>query len=348
MKYIFSFIAFCVFFITDPLQAGWNEGFDKQSEILVEEIEEFQGQYQEIYKSFVKMRKGLCKDFLLNKQISMTAQDQRMILLRPREGIVIKKRANDNISEFFTWELSHFLGGSDFIVSSFPIEMEGRKIVVQKMEPFTFKKDKVMESLPKEAKKVGVEEYWRAHLQAYVLGLADLVGQNIGLNPLNHIRFFDMEASLHYQNEPCRTDKSFRTGFVSQSLEWPQYNQALDLKTALKLKEFINSLSSAETKLEKYLLCRNVPLNVEGLLFRLEKVRTFPLEEGSTFRDFYGFLFPKLSPGLDELADIASKILGRKVDHGSALILISRWINQYDVSSSEKRAIENWIARYID
>ncbi len=348
MKYVFSSIVFCVFAFMDPLQAGWNERFDKQSDLLVEQLEDFQGEYQEIYKSFVKMRKGLLKDYLLNNQISMIARDRKMILLRPREGIVIKKRANDSIDELISWELSYILGKGDFLVPSFPVEIAGKKIVIQKMEPFTFKKDKVMESIPKDAKKVTVEEYWKAHLQAYLLGLEDLVGQNIGVNALSHIRFFDMEASLQYLNNPCRSQRSFKTGFISQSLEWPQYNQPLDRKTVASLEKFVEALSSVESKLEKYLLCREASLNVEGLLFRLEKVRTFPFQEGSSFRDFYGFLFPKLSPGLDELADIASEILQRPVDHGSALILIFRWIDLYDLSSSQKRAIENWITRYID
>ncbi len=348
MRRGFLFIAFCVLGLIGCLQAGWNEKFDKQSEMLAEQIEEFKGEYQEIYTSFAKMRKGLLKDFLLNKQINLAAQDQRIILLRPRDGVVIKKRSNDNINELFTWELSYLLGGSGFLVPSFPIEIAEKRIIIQKMEPFTFKKDKVMEGVPKEAKKVTVEEYWKAHLQAYLLGLADLVGQNIGVNSLSHIRFFDMESSLHYQNEPHRTERSFKTGFVAQSLEWPQYRQPLDHKTVTSLKKYIESMASLEPKLEEYLFYRAAPVDVDGLLFRLEKVRTFPLQEGSTFRDLYGFIFPKLSPGLDELAHIASEISQRTLDHGSALILVCRWLNQYDLSFSQKQAVEDWISRYID
>ncbi|MES2200482.1 MAG: hypothetical protein V4489_10015 [Chlamydiota bacterium] len=348
MRCIFLSIICCVFGSVGLLQADWNEKFDRQSEVLIRQIEEFRGGYQEIYASFIKTRKGLLKDFMLNKQIGLTALDQRMILLRPREGIVIKKRSNDRMLELFSWELSYLLGGGDFLVPSFPVEIAGKKVIIQKMEPFTFKKDKVMESIPKEAKKVTVEEYWKAHLQAYLLGLGDLVGQNIGVNALNHIRFFDAEYSLCYLNEPVRTELSFKPGFMSQSLEWPQYRQPLDHKTVTSLKRYIESMASLESKLETYLLCRAAPVNVEGLLFRLEKVRTFPLEEGSTFRDFYGFIFPKLNPGLDELARIVSGILQRTVDHGSALIMLCRWIERYDLSSSERRAIESWMSRYID
>lgn len=330
------------------MQADWNEKFDKESSVLIEQIEEFRGEYQQIYNSFRNRRKSILKDFLLSKQISLTAPDQRMILLRPKDGLVVKKRANNNINEFFTWELSYLLGGSGFLVPSFPIEIAGKRIIIQEMEPFTFKKDKIMESVSKEVKRVSVEEYWKAHLQAYLLGLGDLVGQNIGVNILSHIRFFDMESSLHYDNSVSRTPISFKSGFISQSLEWPQYRKPLDQKTAASLKKYINSMDFVESKLEAYLRCREAPVNVEGLLFRLEKVRTFPLQEGSTFRDLYGFIFPQMDQGLDELSIIASDILQRPVDHGSALILISRWLDRHNLSSSQKRAVEDWMSRYVD
>lgn len=342
-----KYIILSVCFFTS-LFGDWNEKFDRQSRFLSEQIEEFRGEYQEIYKSFMKMRKGVLKDFLLHKQISMTALDQRMILLRPKEGFVVKKRSNNSILELFTWELSYLLGGSGFLVPSFPIELSGKKVILQKMEPFTFNKDKVMEDIPKEAKKVSVEEYWKAHLQAYLLGLGDLVGQNIGINALNHIRFFDAESSLHYQNTVERTTRSFKPGFICQSLEWPQYKEPLDQKTAANLRRFVDSMSFLEVKLEKYLFYRPAPVDVDGLLFRLEKVRTFLLQEGVSFRDFYGFLFPKIAPGLDELSSIASDILQRKVGHGSALILICRWIDRHELSNAQRQRIENWIVRYVD
>jgi hypothetical protein len=334
--------------VTSILRAGWNEQFDKQSQWLIGEIPEFQGKYQESYATFAEIRTALLKDFLLNKQIAASLEDQRMVLLRPRDGLVIKKRANNNIYELFAWELSYIFHGEEFLVGSFPLEVSGKRIIVQQMEPFFFKKEYVMEAAPKEVKKVTVEEYWKSHLLAYLLGLADLVGQNIGVNPLGHVRFFDMEASLQYNNKPHRTTKSFKPGFVSQSLEWPQYRMPLDKKTAARLQKFVASLDRVEENLNKYIACRKVSVHLDGMLFRLNKVRDFLIKEGRTFRDFYGFIFPQIDPGLDELSAIASDILKKKIDHGSSLILICRWIDRYNLSGAQKQAIENWIATYID
>jgi len=344
----FIWLVGCSCFLGSLLHAGWNEKFDEQSQWLVENIKEFQGDYQEQYGRFVDIRKQVLKDLLLQKQIQAAKQDQRMILLRPRDGLVIKKRANNNIYELFAWEVSYLLHGSEFLVPSFPLEISNKRIIIQEMEPFSFKKEKVMSQLPKEVKKVSLEEYWRGHILAYLLGLADLVGQNIGVNPLGHIRFFDMESSLQYSNIPHRTARSFKTGFVSQSLEWPQYRDPLDAKTAARMRKFVQSLSNIEEKLDKYLSCRSATIYLNGLLYRIEKVRSFGFEEGKTFRDFYGFAFPQIDAGLDQLKDIASDILGTKVDHGSALILICRWFDQYPLTAKQKQAVEDWIATYID
>lgn len=342
------FLCFFWFGTASLLHAGWNEKFDKQSQWLVDEIEEFRGSYQEQYEKFIQIRKQVLKDLLLQKQIGATREDQRMILLRPRDGLVVKKRASGNIYELFAWEFSYLFHGSEFLVPSFPIEISGKRVVVQEMEPFTYKKDKVMAEAPKEVKKISLEEYWRAHLLAYLLGLADLVGQNVGVSPIGHIRFFDMESSLQYTNIPHRTTRSFKTGFVSQSLEWSQYRESLDAKTASRMRKLVQSLENIEEKLDKYIACRGVSVYLEGLLHRIEKVRGFSFEEGKTFRDFYGFIFPQIDEGLDELSAIASDILGKKVDHGSALILICRWMDQYNLSAKQKQAVENWIATYID
>lgn len=337
-----------VLFITTSLFADWNEAFDQETHFLIQKMECLQGNYKTNYDFFIKVRKGILKDLLLKKQIAATKVDQKMILLRPRDGLVIKKRARNNIQELFTWEFSYLIGGDFFLVPSFPVEIGGKKIIVQKMEPFEFKKDPVAESIPKEVKKVSIEEYWMAHFQAYLLGLSDLVGQNVGVNKIGHIRFFDMESSFHFCNQVVRTERSFKPGFLSQSLEWPQYRQALDAQTASKLRRFVDGLSSVEERLETYLSCRNAPLDVDAFLFRLNKVRSFPLNEGVSFKDFYAFLFPEIAPGLDELSWIASDILKRKVGHGSALILICRWLDRYTVSHEQRMILKDWIDRYID
>jgi len=338
----------CLFFNLSSLEAEWNEEFDRKTQEVIQNFELLKQPYLDSYRWFLKSRKGLLKDFLLLNQIRAAAFDQKLVILRPREGLVVKKRSCNNTIEFFAWEVACLTGGADFLVPSFPLEIGGKIVIVQRMEPLSFSKERVIESVSSEARKVGVEEYWKAHFTAYLLGINDLVAQNVGINPLGHIRFFDVESGFGYRNYPYRTETGFNPGFVAQSLEWPQYRKPLNSSEAVELTRFVEGLSSFEVELEKYLALRQAEIDVEDLLFRLQKIRDFPIEEAKTFCDFYAFIFPKMASGLDELSGIASKILKRKVDHGSALMTVSRWIYKYELSSSQKKTIENWISNYID
>ena len=190
--------------------------------------------------------------------------------------------------------------------------------------------------------------YWTAHLQAYILGIGDLLGRNIGVNLDGRIRFFDVEASFRYAEEILRLSNSVRIGFVAESFDWPQYRAPLDKKTAENLRAFVEKLSSFEEKASIYQECRGLHVLTDALLFRLEKIRAFPFVEGQSFRDFYGYAYPTINAGLDDLNRIVSRIYKRKVDHGASLIFISQHIEKTKLSSEERRDIEDWISKYVD
>lgn len=193
-----------------------------------------------------------------------------------------------------------------------------------------------------------LETYWKAHLQAYILGMSDLASANIGVNKKGMIRFFDNEACLIYYNRAFRTSMSFSNGFISQSFDWPHYRTPLDKKTALKVKNFILGFAHFEENLNKYLQLRPLKILETGLKYRLDQVRNFSIEEGASFCDFYATLYPQMSPGLDQLNKIAGKIMHRTVDHGSALFFACKRIKHYQLSEEDRAAIQLWIKTYID
>jgi hypothetical protein len=350
MKILLYSFCFCLF-CHGVICAGWNEDFDEESYVLGKHLDCLHTKtYEDFYGTFTQLRKMLLKDASLRRQLAAATSQQRIIFLKPREGLVVKKRASNRLHDFFSWELANLFGVDDYVVPSFPVEIAGKKVIIQKMEPFTFGQGKMQMPSSFIIKKIHLVTYWKAHFAAYLIGLGDLVGKNIGVSSEGVIRFFDLEYSLHYCNKPARTNRSFKTGFSPQSLEWPQYRYRLDQKSAENLREYVHSLDGVEEKLKLYLEGRKLPFefDMEGFLQRLQNIRLFALEEGKSFRDFYAFLYPKLSPGLDFLTRIAESIFHQKVGHGSALVLICRRLEKQNVSSEDGKELEKWIHTYVD
>ena len=295
--FICIFIAFC------PITQGftcWNEECDKQSHQLGEFLPEMRRkEYRRQYEEMQEDRRKLLKDGSLRRIVKALPVDQKAVFPRPREGLIVKKRQFDRIHELYAWEVSFLLDEAPCVVQAMPFFLEGKKVILQKMEPFVFGRGK--EELPSlsDIKKVSLEEYWLAHLKAYILGLGDLVGRNIGINPIGKIRFFDAEYCFHYKNYAHKQGKTIGIGFVSESLEWPQYRKPLDYKTAQTLQRFVASLACLEEKLHVYEQIRAVSLFNSKVDERLDRVRSFFYEEGVSFQDFFLSLYPDLAPGLD-------------------------------------------------
>ncbi|MBM3197754.1 MAG: hypothetical protein FJZ58_00675 [Chlamydiae bacterium] len=330
-----------------PLLAGWNEDFDAESYRLVQLFPEFKkGWYPEYYDFFSKIRKSLLEDSALCKRYKESTREDKFQICDKSRGVVIKKRLRQRIQELYVWELSCILGTSDFVVPSFPVEIEGTKVVLQVIEEFAIGRGEKKIPPLSFVEKVPLVDYWKSHLMAYILGLGDLVGINIGVNTFGKIRFFDTESCLHYQNEPSLSEKYFKTGFVMESFEWPHYREPLSTFDAYMIGEFIRSLAYFEEKLSSYTACRSISLG-EGIHYRLDRIRSFPLQAGKSFRDFYGFLFPRMNEGLDELNALVTKITKRQVDHGAAILFASRRQERYKMSKTNRQMLQEWIDTYV-
>lgn len=334
--------------LTIALQADWNQDFDTQTKLLIEETPSFRNpEYLNQCAFFMKARGRLLQDQEIQKKVAATDEGTKIIFLEKDKNLVIKKRRNQDIHELYAWELSHLLGSLDFFVPSFPVEIDGKRVIVQKMEPFAVGKGKGEVHTDKNLRKVTLETYWKAHIQAYLLGHCDLAGRNIGISPDGKIRFFDNESCLTYRNIPTRNEFTFSSCFISQSLDWPHYRLPIDEKTAKKLQAFVKSLSNVEKQIHIYMKNRSMSLNEPGFLYRLERIRSFKMALGSTFRDLFGTLFPRMSPGLEELNRIVGKIIRQPVEHGTALFFITRKMKNYTLSPEDKAEIQRWIDTYI-
>ena len=344
----------CVFFgvivlgFCQSLYCGWNEEFDASSRSVIETFLELQGDsYMDSYAFFSAARNSLLKDSSLRKQCKGSSDEDRFRIIDDVRGIVIKKRQKQRIHELYVWEVSCLLGASEFVVPSFPVEIAGQKMIVQPMEFFAIGRGE--EKVPPSSfvKKVPLHEYWKSHLAAYIMGLGDLVGINIGVNSRGVVRFFDTESSFRYVNQPRSVKKLFKTGFVMESFEWPHYRKALSEQDVEELERFILGLSQLEEKIERYLEYRPFEVDLEGLFYRLAKVRSFSFEAGRSFREFYGYLFPRMNEGLDELNHIVGHIVKRRVDHGASILFACRRQEHYKMSSEERKSLQKWINVYI-
>lgn len=335
-------------FLFSSVFGSWNTSFDESTSLMLSSLIGVDSEeYEEQYKIFMQIRDKYVQDLSLKKEIAVMASDHKEIILMPKDMIVLKKRRNNHIFEVFAWEISALLGSHSCIVPSFPIDIGGKQVVMQKMEPFYIPKyyDKGGNKII--IKRVSLDAYWKAHFQAYLLGMGDLVGRNIGVNKEGNIRFFDIESSFKYQNQPVRGKQSFYTGFVSQSLAWPQFQKKIDQTTAISLKQFIASLEHFEENLDTYLTYRSLTLDREGFLYRLQKIREFSLEEGKTFEDFYKFIFPNIGLGLEELSSVVSRILQKEINHGEALIFACKKLKKTELSIKEKKAVHKWLSTYM-
>lgn len=346
--YTISTFLLLFFFFGSSLFSGWNETFDEESKEALHALARLQtDSYRKQYTFFTKSREKLLQDSNLKKKIAKSLPSEKFHFLKKKEGLILKKRRNNHIHDFFAWEISYLLKSSQYISPSFPIDIEGKRIIVQQWESLHAGSEESDEHSQQDIQKVSLETYWRAHLLAYLLGLADMAGRNIGISPEGMIRFFDTEISLCYFNTPTKTESSFTLGYVLQSFDWPQYRTPLDRKTAEKLKTFISSLTNVEKDIHLYLTHRQVFFPEEAFAYRLDKVRNFLFKEGVTFRDFFGSVFPRMSEGLDSLNRFTRKITGKRVDHGSALFFVCRWIKNYTLSAQEKETLRKWVERYV-
>lgn len=335
--------------MTAFIHADWNRNFDEKSALLMQELPALQHpDYIQEYAFFQNVREALLNNQKCVRAVQRAAPEKKLRIQDRNLSIIIKKRRGNHIHDMYPWELSYLLGAHSTILPSFPMELGGKIIILQRLEPFATGKWGGGGYPKGFLRRVSLENYWKAHLLIYLLGISDLPETNVGVNSEGVIRLFDNEASLIYYNTPSKSVRFFFSGFICQSFDWPQYAMPLDEKTANCLIDFVEGFSDFEENLKIYLKYRPVSVAHDALQHRLNIVRSFPFREGATFRDFFGSVFPKMSPGLDELSCIMSQILKRKVHHGSALFFASKTVKSADLSLEDRTKLQQWVNTYID
>ena len=349
-----SIIALAVFFTSHKLCADWNSDFDQETDALIKELPALQHtDYARERSEFKTIRTKLLKSKSLVNKIQKMDLMEKALIKKKSLSVIVKKRNNHHIHDLYPWELSFLLGSNAYITPSFPMEIGGFRVIVQKLEPFEFGerisgRDMGGGYSKNTIEKVSLETYWKAHLQAYIVGLSDLVVSNIGVNSKGIIRFFDNEACLIYYNAPFPRVNTFSTGFICQSFDWDQYRKPLDSKTAFVIQDFIRGLGNFEESLKIYCRIRNIALSFDAVRHRLNILQNFPVREGTTFQDFFAAVFPKMSPGLDGLCNIVSRLLHKPVGHGTALFYATRHAKKKLPPPEMQAALTTWVNTYVN
>lgn len=343
----YQILSLCIF-LNVALHAGWNEDFDEQTKRMQEQLAPLQNaDYVDTYKFFKKVRAKLLNDNELVQKIQNWKMDDKLMISKKDLNIIIKKRRNNKMHDLYPWELSYLTNSNAYILPSFPIEIGGKIVILQKLESFQVGSID-MGNDPMAIDKVSLKTYWRALLQAYILGIGDLVSPNIGISDKGIIRFFDNESCLVYHNTPFRCADTFRMGFVCQAIDWPQYRIPMDANTAKIVQEYVNSFcNNFEENMNIYLAFRPVDVITEGLQVRIDKLRSFEFSEGKTFDDFHEFIYPRLNKGLDQLSKIVSNILKVDGGRGMSLFFVIRRMKKYPLTPEENATIQKWIDRYV-
>jgi len=336
--------------LSTKVECGWNENYINDSLLLTQVIPYYQCDKSN-YFSNIQEFLGLTYKIeqnrgLVNKIIELN-HNSKINFPDPSSGLIIKKRLYNNIDEAYAWELSYLLEGNNFITPSFPLQIGNNTTIIQKWE--YFKKGAWLTLHPPQhvIKKVSLENYWKAHFLAFILGHNDLSGANIGITPRGTIRFFDNEGIFQRELIPKKTQDAFFVSFVSVSFDWPQYRMPIDKHTAQRLREFIIQINKNKPQILLYSEIRGIPKAGNFILENIEILNQFDISEGKSFLSFIGFLYPTLIDGLDKLNKIVAKVLHPNIDHGVALFFATRMVKYYNLSIQIRNELNAWIDQYV-
>ena len=356
LKFQFFIVCLCLHSL---LAADWNAEFDEHTNQLIQELPQLQNEdYLQNHHYFMQARQKLLKNGDLRARLSSADASDKFMIQMDHLDLMLKKRKRDRIQDLFAWEMSYLLGSNVYFLPSFPLEMGGKKVILQRLEVFELEPSVAggssftRDQFKKKVRKISLETFWKAHLHAYLVGMYDLTARNIGVNSKGNIRFFDNESCFHYSNAVEKFRGGFKMDYKCQSFDWPQFVAPLDKQTVRKIRSFIRDLAGCEKKMHTYLLHRYPDFSLEfseaELGQRLENIRNFQVDEGTTFRDFFGFLYPQMSPGFEELVQIVQSLLGPHVGYGTALWFMYRWVDTHPLSSQDKQKLKRWVRSYVD
>ncbi len=334
---------------TSFLCADWNTDFDTVSQSLIKEVPALQKtRYLDVCEAFCAHRESLFLDSRFLDQIRNSLEEDKLQIVLQKEHLICKKRRENNIKEAFAWEVACLLGGSACVVPSFPIEIEGKRVIVQKKERFIVDAEKTGGGLPLETLQlVSLETYWKANIIAYLLAFKDLIGRNIGINNLGQIRLFDLEYSFLYGKAALQRKETDKVEFACQAFDWPQFEAPLTEGTARSLRSFISSLEEVKNDIRIYASHRDLNFPYEEIIKRIDRVRAFLIKPGVSFLQFYIFLFPKMEEGLPRIRSIASGSLHKRVGYGTALLFACGNCNFSRASSRDQKAVRRWVDTYV-
>lgn len=336
----------CLLFV-GSLWADWNEDFLEGSYCLVERLDPFENSGYESYVEEVKALECRLRASALYKTVGDLEEESKTRFAF--EGYLLKKRPlSRGIRESLFWEVAVLFGLDAYVTPSFPLQIGDNFLSVQPFEQFTV--GGLVDNLPEEVtNRVSLRDYWYAHLLAFLLGHDDLSGSNIAVNCFFYPRFFDNEDVFWFGANPTRREYSFYVPFLSVAFDWRQYRQPLDKKLAWELAEWSQSLAQKRKALQVYAEIRNMPSYlVEGIEGRMEKIAAFAFREGTTFLDFFSYLYPRVSEGLEELNFLANAMLERVVGHGITLFFTTKVLRYVKITPEQREELDRWMVRYVD
>lgn len=333
------------------IYGDWNEDFLNVSWLLIENINCFQNQinhYKETVDRFISVQSRMKKNLSLMDVLRQLSTEDKKIF-RFDEFIIKKRAGNGNLNDVFWWEISIILGLSEYVIPSFPFEFRpGCIITIQPFEDIVIGPSWIVPPHSSITSQVSMQDYWLAHIVAFLLGADDLSGLNLGISLTKKIRFFDNEGIFLGDLTPVKTSLSFSVPFASISFDWVQYRRKVGLELSLFLRRLILNLKNKETELNKYFDLRNIPeATALSITKRIEILSGFKITPTSSFLDFIRYIYPSIANGLDELNSITGNIIQRNVDHGTSLFFCTRFIRFWCVSDENKKRLNAWINKYI-
>lgn len=331
---------------TNPINSSsyvfkdWNDTFLESSNILVEKLDSFKhSNFQDKIKLLQEIKFDIEKNHF-DQDISKLSLETKENFFK--DEYVIKKRPGDHIFESHCWEIA-ILFSSDYVTPSYPLKIGNNTVIVQPMEQVKVA-DRTMKNLPKESSTVSLKNYFLSHIFSFLVGAQDLSGKNIGITPEGNIRFFDNEDVFNF-GALQKSELSFFAPFLSTAFDWNQYRQPIDADLAKDITNYINELNHKKMDLEKYAKIRNLPNEITfGILSKMDTLNGFKFEKGTTFRDFFIYLYPKLS-NLDGLKKQVKDILVSHdyidesvvVDDGVALFYTTKAIRYLEPNTEEQK-----------
>lgn len=269
------------------------------------------------------------------------------------ESFYLKRRDQHIwIDEMLVWDLSLALGSFNCVVPSFAVSMlNKRHLILQKNERLT--PGPVLgwglSDLPNASllKTISLETYWEAFLFAYLAGLNDLAPQNIGIDDRGRVRFFDNEHISRGNGFPIRIYKnrySFAMDFLPTSLDWPHAKLELSKSQAKIIQDMIfhweRQFPLFLTRLGDY----PIKFDERYLKDRIEKLVNFPVKKGTTFLDFFAYIYPIFDVKYHkDLIALAKTVHARTRYIGTALLSIQ---TKQHLSEATKERVDAFIRQH--